>query len=529
MKKNRIYMLALAIVGVSCNVYSHVNTVVETDYGLVQGEQNGPVISYKGIPYAQPPVGELRWRAPQPAESWDGVLQAKDFANDCLQASFPGDTSQMNNERSENCLFLNVWKPAEPSRTLRPVMVWIHGGGFVNGGSSAPTYDGTSFAENGVVMVSFNYRLGRFGFFAHPALTAAQEESVLGNYGFMDQIAALKWVKENIAQFGGDPNRVTVVGESAGGVSIHVLLTSPLAENLFDQAIIQSGAGRTLSSRYISKENEETGAAPAETAGILFAKKFNISGEGPDTLEALRALPAEDVVSGLNMMNMGGDPTYSGPMRDEKLIIDHPQNIYSSGHALTVPVMLGATTAEISNMSLFPRVPETVDEALAIFGPFRAELARYAYGVTNDTTVMALAQDIGRDSAMVEPARFIMREAVKQGQPVYGYRFGYVADSLKPTSDGAAHASDIAYAFNTVRAQYHDELTESDQAMADMVHQYWVNFIRYGNPNGFGLPYWSQYRHWYENLMMFSNSGVNNSGMVRDPWKLRLDLIESIR
>ncbi|MDW6004950.1 carboxylesterase/lipase family protein [Vibrio mangrovi] len=532
MKKNHIYALALAVLGISCNAYSGMrtgNTIVATDHGLVQGVQNGEVTSYKGIPYAQPPVGELRWRAPQPANPWDSVLQAKEYGNDCLQAPFPGDSSQMDNGMSEDCLFLNVWKPAHPSRALRPVMVWIHGGGFVNGGSSAPTYDGTSFAEKGVVMVSFNYRLGRFGFFAHPALTAAQEEPVLGNYGFMDQIAALKWIKENIAQFGGDPNQVTVVGESAGGMSIHALLTSPLAKNLFDRAIIQSGSGRlNFSGRYLDKESP-SGEAPAEVAGTLFAEKFNINGEGSDALDALRALPAEDIVSGLNMMNMGGDPTYSGPMIDGKLVTAHPQDIYSSGPALSIPVLVGATTAEIPVMSPFSSFPETVDEALAIFGPFRSEIARYAYGVEETTPVMGLGLNIIRDTGMVEPARFVMKEAEKQGQPVYGYRFGYVADSLKPTSDGAAHASDIAYAFNTLQAQYHSDVTESDQAMADMVHQYWVNFVRYGNPNGSNLPYWSQYRSWNENLMMFSNNGVNDSGTVRDPWELRLDLVESIQ
>ncbi|MDW6094524.1 carboxylesterase family protein [Vibrio rhizosphaerae] len=528
MKKNRIYMLALAIIGGSCSVSAHNNTMVEINDGLMQGVQHDSVISYKGIPYAQPPVGDLRWRAPQPVNAWDGVLQATDYGSDCMQEPFPGDAAPLSGKLSEDCLFLNVWQPAEPSRTLHPVMVWIHGGGFVNGGSSATNYDGTSFAKNGIVMVSINYRLGRFGFFAHPALTAAHEDPALGNYGLMDQIAALKWVKDNIAHFGGDPNQVTVVGESAGGLSIHALLTSPMAENLFERAIIQSGAGRRhFSGRYLSHENA-SGEASAEAAGLLFAKKFNIEGQGQAALEALRALPAEDVVDGLSMMNLDG-VTYTGPMIDETLITAHPQYIYNTGRGLSVPLLLGATTSEIPVSSPFTKWPETVDEALAIFGPVGSKIAKYAYGVTQDTPVTKLALDIIRDTGMVEPARFVMKAADAQGQTVYGYRFGYVADALKPTSNGADHASDIVYAFNTLHAQYHDAVTAADQAMADQVHQYWVNFIRHGNPNGLGVPHWSHYRSWADNLMMFSNEGADQSGMVFDPWKVRLTLIESIQ
>ncbi|MDW6004949.1 carboxylesterase/lipase family protein [Vibrio mangrovi] len=532
MKKNRIYALVLTVLGVSCNVYSGVktgDTIVETNNGLVQGVQSGEVISYKGIPYAQPPVGNLRWRAPQPIESWDGVFQANDYGHDCLEVPFPSDLTTSDNEMSENCLYLNVWKPAQPSRTLRPVIVWIHGGGFVNGSSSEPAYNIRAFARQGIVGVSFNYRLGRFGFFAHPALSNAQEDPTLGNYGFMDQIAALNWVKENVAQFGGDPNQVTVVGESAGGLSIHALLTSPLAGHLFDRAIIQSGAGRVnFSNNYLSKTNEK-GDISAEEVGVLFAEKEGISGEGPDALQALRALPAEEILGNLNLLTLGSDPTYSGPMIDGKVVTAHPEDFYSAGQGLSVPLLVGATTLELPIMSFFDTIPQTKEEALSLFGPVRSEIARWIYGVTDETAPMELVQDIARDAGMVEPARFVMREADKQGQTIYGYRFGYVNDAQKATAEGAAHASDIAYAFNTVKAVYKDKLTESDQAMADMVHQYWVNFVRYGNPNGAGLPYWSRYHGWADNLMMFSNDGVNQSGMVRDPWQLRLDLIESIQ
>lgn len=234
-----LVMLALGAVA-PCGV-AHAQSV-KTDAGVVRGATTEAVSAFKGIPYAAPPVGNQRWRAPQPVEPWAGERDASFYAADCAQAPFPPDSTPVRTMPSEDCLYLNVWKPASAKAGARlPVMVWIHGGGFVNGGSSPAIYSGEKFARDGVLLVSLNYRLGRFGFFAHPGLL---DEGFGGNFGFLDQVAALKWVRSNIAAFGGNPENVTIFGESAGGMSIHMLLQAPDARGLFHRAVIQSGAGR---------------------------------------------------------------------------------------------------------------------------------------------------------------------------------------------------------------------------------------------------------------------------------------------
>jgi hypothetical protein len=218
---------------------------VRVESGALKGVIAGGVVAFKGIPYAAPPTGQNRWRAPQPVAAWKGVRSAAAYGSDCMQLPFPGDAAPLGVKPDEDCLYLNVWTPAQRPSGKLPVMVWIYGGGFVNGGSSPAVYDGTHFAENGVVFVSFNYRVGRFGFFAFPALTKEDPNALLGNYCFLDQIAALKWVRKNIAKFGGDPGNVTLFGESAGGMSVLTMMTTPLARGLFHKAIVESGGGRT--------------------------------------------------------------------------------------------------------------------------------------------------------------------------------------------------------------------------------------------------------------------------------------------
>jgi para-nitrobenzyl esterase len=236
-------LAAVALLAGGVSAFGQTSDTVTIDSGTLAGSTTDGVLSFKGIPYAAPPVGQLRWVPPQPVTPWTGTRDAKAFGSDCMQQPFPMDAAPSRASLSEDCLFVNVWRPADASKGL-PVMVWIHGGGFVNGGSSPAVYDGTNFAKQGVILVSLNYRLGRFGFFGFPALTAERPDGPLVNYGYMDQIAALKWVQKNIAAFGGDPNNVTVFGESAGGGSVHTLVTSPLTAGLFNKAIIESGGGR---------------------------------------------------------------------------------------------------------------------------------------------------------------------------------------------------------------------------------------------------------------------------------------------
>ncbi|MEG3160183.1 carboxylesterase family protein [Sphingomonas sp. LB2R24] len=414
-------------------------TRARIDTGRLQGRESGGVVAFKGIPFAAPPVGPLRWRAPQPAAAWRGERDASRYANDCMQQPFPSDAAPLGTPPAEDCLYANVWKPAGAKAKL-PVMVWIYGGGFVNGGSSPPTYSGSELAKSGIMVVSFNYRLGRFGTFAHPQLTKQDpDHGLLGNYGYMDQLAALKWVKRNIAAFGGDPVNVTIIGESAGGMSVHTLLTSPMARGTFQKAVVQSGGPSTGPAGTI---------ATAETIGIAFAQSKGIAADDPQALAKLRRLSADQVTDGLSLAAMftpgSGPRTYSGPVVDGRLAVD-PVAAYAAGRFARVPVMIGATSDDIG-------------------GP-------QGYMIAG-----------ARDTAAVLAAK---------GVPTYHYRFSYVATSVRTAKTaGASHATDIPFFFDTAAIKYGAQTSATDRAAAHTASAYLVNFVKTGNPNGTGLPKW---------------------------------------
>lgn len=494
-------------------------TLAVTDTGPVRGAEAGGVVAFKGIPYAQPPVGDLRWRAPQPAASWTAARDATHFGADCAQQPFGGDAAPLGVAAAEDCLYVNVWRPAKAGKAPLPVMVWIYGGGFVNGGSSPAVYDGANFAKSGVVLVSFNYRLGRFGFFAHPALSQAIGHSEpLGNYGYMDQLAALKWVQRNARAFGGDPANVTVFGESAGGASVLALMTSPLSTGLFSKAIVQSGGGRgaLLPMREIG--TDKPGLPSAESVGTAFAHAAGIDGNDANALARLRALPAERVVDGLNMGTMF-NPTYvSGPVRDGKIVVDVPDAVIARGQQLKVPVMVGATSADLG------RSPATTKEELfAAFGA-SADRAKAVYDPTGTASFAALAQLIGADRTMVEPARRVAQLVAAQGLPAYAYRFSYVAESIRKDSRGASHASELPFVFDTVPARYGAAATSADTAAARQALAYWVAFAKTGAPDVPGQPHWPAYTAAGDQILDFTNAGPRPGP---DAWKPRLDLIDA--
>jgi para-nitrobenzyl esterase len=433
------YLLPATILGSIGTVAAPAQTVTIAD-GALRGVAQDGVVAFKGIPFAQPPVGELRWRAPQPVQRWQGVRDASRYGHDCMQLPFPSDAAPLGTPPAEDCLYINVWKPEGAGAKL-PVMLWIYGGGFVNGGSSPPTYSGAALARQGIMVVSFNYRLGRFGTFAHPALTKADaDKGLLANYGYLDQIAALRWVKANIAAFDGDPANVTIIGESAGGMSVHALLTSPMAQGLFQKAVIQSGGPMPMGDATL------TGA---ERLGAAFGEKKGIGANDPDALGKLRALPADGVVDGLNLAALfaGGPPTHSSPIADGRIAVDSLA-AYRAGRFAKVPVMIGATSDDIGGPS----------------GP------------------------------MVAGARDMAGQFATQGAPTYHYRFSYVAESLRTTATkGAAHASEIPYFFDTVPIKYGDAVTARDKEMGRIASAYLVNFVKTGDPNGNGLPVWHRY------------------------------------
>jgi len=471
-------LLAAAIFAIAAPAFAAVQAapLATTEAGKLAGTVEDGVASWKGIPFAAPPVGQLRWRAPQPAAPWSGVRQAVEYAHDCMQLPFASDAAPLGTAPGEDCLYANVWRPAaSPGAKAKanklPVLVWIYGGGFVNGGSSPPTYSGARLAKQGVVVVSFNYRLGRFGFFAHPALSRETGDGVLGNYGFMDQLAALQWVKRNVAAFGGDPNQVTIFGESAGGMSVNTLLTSPLAQGLFAKAAVLSGG--------------DGGTSPAplafvEQAGVNFAARKGIAADDPQALDKLRALPADEVVDGMNLASRptGDAPTYVGPFADGKLAIDSGR-AFAEGRFAKVPVMIGATSADIG----------------------------------------------GKTGFMVAGARSLAGTLAGQGVPVYAYRFSYVAESLN--EQGAQHATDIPFFMDTAGIKYGDKTSARDRAMSRAMSTYLVNFAKHGDPNGAGLPAWPRYARASDAIMDFAAKGKPVAG--KDPWGTEIDAAQAAK
>lgn len=493
-------------------------TIVPVESGQVEGVVSDGVLAFKGIPFAAPPVGALRWKAPQPAARWSGVRKADAYGHDCMQKPFPSDAAPLGTPPDEDCLVLNVWRPAPSAAAKLPVMVWIYGGGFVNGGSSPAVYDGSAFASRGIVFVSFNYRLGRFGFFGHPALTKESPDAPLGNYGYLDQIAALRWVKNNVAAFGGDAGNVTIFGESAGGGSVFALMTSPLAKGLFHKAIVESGGGRSGGfgggPKYLRKPGAK-GEPSGETVGVNFAKKKGIEGEGAEALAALRALPPDAVVDGMNLMGMQqAAETYAGPMIDGTIVLEPAEDAFRAGRQARVPLVIGANDAELA---FFTPPPAQVDAMLAPLGEAKDAVVA-AYGSKE-----AVGRNWMSDTVMVEPARAMARLHAASGQPTWLYRFSYVATSLRGKAAGALHATEIPFVFSTVKAKYAADASPEDVAMGEAANAYWVAFARTGSPAPQRLPAWPAYTTSGDVLMEFA---IGGPAAKADPWKARLDLVE---
>jgi para-nitrobenzyl esterase len=515
MSRTLLCLVAIATFNVVAAAQKADEVKVET--GRLIGVVANGVVSFKGIPFAAPPTGDNRWRPPRPAKPWSGVRPATEYGPDPMQLPFPSDAAPLGTPPSEDCLYLNVWTPAKRTSSKLPVMVWIYGGGFVNGGTSPSVYDGKHFAERGVVFVSFNYRLGRFGFFAHPALTKESRNGPLGNYTYMDQIAALEWIRRNIANFGGDPTNITLFGESAGGISVLTLLTSPKARGLFQKAIIESGGGRNgIGLRSL---HESTPQSPSgEAIGIAFANSVGVEGEDEAALAALRKLPADKIVAGLNLASFMS-ATYAGPIIDGQIVLETPQEAFLAGRMMKIPIIAGANNRDIGFS--FAR---NLDDLFAPFGA-DAQKARALYDPKNTQDLKAIGPIVGADSFMIEPARFVVKMMTGAGQSAYHFRFSYVAVSMRKQVPGALHATEIPFVFDTVAEKYGATLAPEDQTMARAVNAYWAAFAKSGDPNVTGQPTWPKYKVESDLLMNFTKDGPVPQP---DPWKARLDLVEAL-
>lgn len=503
------------------------NTKVKTVNGVVRGLIEGDAVVFKGIPFAAPPIGELRWRPPQPVEDWKGELDATKPCKDCAQVAWGAASPQMSPNSSEDCLFLNIWKPVN-AKTKLPVMVWIHGGGFTGGSGSSPQNFGSELTKQGVILVNINYRLGRFGFFAHPALSAEIPNEPKGNYGYMDQIAALQWIQKNIAAFGGDPKNVTIFGFSAGGVSVHSLLTIPAAKGLFSKLISESGGGRdgVLTGRPINKENADLFyKVSAETIGINFAKKQGIEGTDVSALVKLRALPAENIVDGGQETDgQDGSRTYSGPILDGKLVIETAESAYTAGRQAKVPLIIGNCSAEIGGA--FVSNAKTKEELFASFGDLETE-AKVAYEPDGTKAFAEVITKFNTDWVWGEPARMTASTFLAKGAPVYVYQFGYVPTAfLQRSPYGAGHGSEVSFVFNTLNARWGASAapTELEKKLAKSMSRYWTNFAKTGNPNGNELPNWPAFNHVNQEIL---DVELDGSLVIKsDPRKARLNVIE---
>tara|TARA_R110000868_G_scaffold14075_7_gene65747 strand:+ start:8745 stop:10316 length:1572 start_codon:yes stop_codon:yes gene_type:complete len=456
--------------------------------GIVKGSVEDSLTIFKGIPFAAPPVGNLRWKAPQRVQSWEGVKHTTAFGPAPIQGNDQ-------NGKSEDCLYLNIWTPAISSDEKIPVLVWIYGGGFSFGATSEPVYDGAALAKKGVVLVSIAYRVGQIGFLAHPELSIENPDKVSGNYGILDQIAGLQWVKENIAAFGGDPEKVTIFGESAGGISVSMLCASPLAKGLFQGAISQSG-GSFGPSRPVTfpGENMKT-LALAEKEGLAYANQVGVS-----SLQDLRNTPVDKLPMG---MGIGG----AWPNIDGNVIPDDQFKLYEQGKFNDVPVLIGYNSDEGASFSREKSPAEFIANVENRYGKFSKELLE-AYPVS-ENSVPKTARDLARDAAFGwHTWSWARLQSQKGNSKVYYYYFDQhpeYSEGSPKFGYGSPHGQEVAYVFQNLN-QDNPDLSASDSSISEAMGTYWTNFTKYGNPNGDTLPEWPEFSEDNPKVMYFQQT-----------------------
>ena len=494
-------------------------TQVKTAEGILEGKDLSGIKVFKGVPFAAPPVGNLRWKAPQPAKHWDGVREAKEYGPNPMQEPLFGDMNFGTKVNSEDCLYLNIWTPAKTMKEHLPVLIYFNGGGLMAGSGSEARYAGDAMARKGIISITANYREGIFGFFAHPQLSKETTYKGSGNYGFMDQVAAIKWVKDNIEAFGGDPNRITIVGESAGSMSVSALMASPLCQGLFAQAMGSSGSVMGFKKVLTLKEAEQKGVEMAQKiAAQMVGKTDKTKGKASKKkapkadINMLRNLPAEEL---LKLASVKSLPAYN---IDGYFFVEQPKETFAKGNQTKVPLLVGGNNQEMTPLAVLMGKQPTVENlkagAKATFGEENIDELFRLYGITTDKDVLEqpgvnLASDIFLDYSTWKWGNM---HKLTSGQPVYRYRYchprpamaikgkvaalaGGVIDAKEgeapaPQDKGAVHSADIEYAMGTLPTNRIYNWQPADYMISDIFNQYYINFVKTGNPNGLGLPEW---------------------------------------
>ena len=490
-------------------------TQVKVAQGILEGKDLSGIKVFKGVPFAAPPVGNLRWKAPQPAAQWEGVREAKEYGPNPMQEPIFGDMNFGTKVNSEDCLYLNIWTPAKTMKEQLPVLIYFNGGGLMAGSGSEARYAGDAMARKGIIAITANYREGIFGFFAHPQLSKETEYKGSGNYGFMDQVAAIRWVKDNIEAFGGDPNRITIVGESAGSMSVSALMASPLCQGLFAQAMGSSGSVIGFRKIATLKEAEQMGVKTAQDIAQKIAQKTGkkvSKNIGMKYLSELRAIPAEEL---LKLASVKSIPTYHV---DGYFLTEHPVETFAKGAQVKVPLLVGGNNQEMLPWAVLAGKQPTVENlkagAKATFGEENIDEIFALYGIQSDKDVLEqpgvdLASDLFLDFSTWKWGNM---HKLTGGQPVYRYRYchprpamaikgkvaglaGGVVDAKEgatptPQDKGAVHSADIEYAMGTLPTNRVYDWQPVDYMISDIFSQYYVNFVKTGNPNGLGLPEW---------------------------------------
>ena len=483
--KKLIFLLYLSmgtVIAVNAqNVHNISNAQVKTPNGNIEGiiEASG-ICSFKGVPYAQPPVGDLRWKEPMQVNKWKGIRKADHFGPQAMQNTVYSDMIFRSKGKNEDCLYLNIWTPAKTDADKLPVLVYFYGGGFTAGDGSEPRYDGESMSKKGIIAITVNYRLGVLGFLALPELTGESVNHSSGNYGFMDQHAALLWVQKNIAAFGGDPKRVTIAGESAGAASVCAQVASPLSKGLFIGAIAESGSVLGNLSPVSLKDAEQLGAKFSKIAGAT-------------SLADLRKIPADSLLK--LTVSLGFPVTIDGYFFPES-----PTAIFSTGKQMDIPLLAGWNTAEVNYHSLLGKEAPTLEAykktIQKIYGD-RAEEVLNLYPATTDDDVEQVATDLASDRFIAYGTwKFIDLHSKTNGKPVYRYLFARKYPVMVNNQEGsgnslgAVHASEIEYALGNLSYNKSHSWTPDDYKVSETILSYFANFIKTGNPNGSGLPTW---------------------------------------